>query len=81
VRKDALLFAALIVAFGLLVTAHLCIVAGLARRPPRWRSLAAFFLAPLAPYWALRDRMYVRGVVWIVAAVTYAAALTFAQAS
>ena len=49
----------LIVAFALLVTAHVAITYGLAWRPPRWRAAAAFVIAPLAPYWAWRERMKV----------------------
>jgi hypothetical protein len=68
---DVAVVGALVVTFAVLVTAHLCIVAGLFYRAPRWRSVVALFVGPLAPYWALRNRMYVRGVAWLVAAVCY----------
>jgi hypothetical protein len=57
--------------FATVVTAHLAIVYGLAQRPPRWRALAAFALAPLAPFWALRERMFVRGGAWLLGALLY----------
>jgi hypothetical protein len=71
---DIAIVAMLVVAFGVLVTAHLFIVVALCRRAPRWRSLAAFFVLPLAPYWAFRDRMYFSAAAWLIAAVTYAIA-------
>jgi hypothetical protein len=72
--RDSAELAAMAFAFALLATAHLAIVAGLLRQPPRWRSVAALVIAPLAPYWAIRDRMYVRAVAWLVGAVAYAIA-------
>ncbi len=71
---DIATFAVLVVAFAVLVTAHVTIVVGLFRRTPRWRSIVALVVAPLAPYWAIRDRMYVRGAAWLVGAVAYAVA-------
>lgn len=71
---DVAVLVGLIASFALLVTAHLAIVFGLAMRTPRWRALVAFFVAPLAPYWALRDRMRVRAALWILAALGYAVA-------
>jgi hypothetical protein len=71
---DIVQVTAVVVTFAVLFTAHVCIVAGLVRRTPRWRSPVALVVAPLAPYWAFRDRMYVRGTAWVVAAVAYAIA-------
>lgn len=71
---DVAVFAAVVVTFAILLTTHLCIVVGLFRRREKWRSIAALFFLPLAPYWAIRDRMYVRGAAWLIAAVTYAVA-------
>ncbi|MBC7051985.1 hypothetical protein G6O46_23535, partial [Salmonella enterica subsp. enterica serovar Enteritidis] len=50
--KDLIVVGTLVVSFALFVTAHVAITYGLAFRPPRWRALAALFVAPLAPYWA-----------------------------
>jgi hypothetical protein len=75
---DIAIVATLVVAFGVLVTAHIFIVVALSRRAPRWRSAAAFFVLPLAPYWALRDRMYLPAATWLIAAVTYAIARVLA---
>ena len=70
--KDELLFGALVVAFALLVTAHVAIVAALAGRKPAWRSLVAFVAAPLAPFWAFRSGMHARGALWVASAIAYA---------
>jgi hypothetical protein len=71
---DVAVFGTVVVAFALLVTAHLAIVVGLGRRPPRSRSVVALIVPPLAPYWALREGMSVRGGLWLAAALTYAVA-------
>jgi hypothetical protein len=71
---DIAIFGSIVVTFAVLLTAHLCIVVGLFLRQEKWRSIAALFLLPLAPYWALRDRMYVRGAAWLIAAITYSVA-------
>lgn len=76
--KDWLLIFGLEVAFATLVTVHVAIVFGLAQREPRWRAVAAFFVPPLAPYWALRGGMGVRGVVWIGSVILYTALLLLA---
>jgi sugar phosphate permease len=66
---------ALIASFAALLTAHVSIVATLLRREPRWRGLVALPVAPLAMYWALRERMYVRGVLWLLGFTVYVSAL------
>jgi hypothetical protein len=73
--KDILLLSVTVFAFALLVTVHCTIVFGLFRLSPRWRALAALFVVPLAPYWALRERMGVRAWIWLVSALFYAAAM------
>jgi hypothetical protein len=77
-KTDAVVFGALVLSFALLVTAHLGIAVGLATRPRRWRSFVALVIAPLAPYFALRDGMYVRGAVWIVAGAAHLVVLAVA---
>jgi hypothetical protein len=72
--SDAALVIALVATSALLVTAHLCIAAGLVRRRPRWRALAALIVVPLAPWFAARERMWLRVGVWGVGALGYAAA-------
>jgi len=69
--RDAAIFAAMILAFATAVTAHVGIVAGLAMRTPRWRAPVALFVAPLAPYWALRNGMRLRAALWVAALLTY----------
>jgi hypothetical protein len=71
---DLVALVAVVSAFALLATAHVTILVGLARRAPRWRALVALVVVPLAPYWALRDRMRVRAVTWLVGAIGYVVA-------
>ena len=73
--RDGILVGGLVIAFATLVTVHVAIVLGLAWRDPRWRALAAFFVPPLAPYWALRSGMVLRGAIWIGSVVLYASLL------
>ncbi len=59
--------------FALAVTMHVAIAVGLAHRSPGWHGPVAFVVAPLAPYWALRSHMPVRGATWLLAVFGYAA--------
>jgi hypothetical protein len=70
--------AVLVVAFATLVTVHVTLAIGLARRVPRWRGAVALVVVPLAPWWGWRERMRVRGFVWVVAAVLYGVSLGLA---
>jgi hypothetical protein len=67
----------LIGSFAALLTTHVAIIASLLRRTPRWRGLIALLppLAPLAVYWALRERMYLRGAIWVLGLLLYLCAL------
>lgn len=76
--RDSIVVVALLLAFALLVTAHVAITYGLARRHPRWRALVAFVVAPLAPYWAWREQMNVRAWIWTGALALYVAATVLA---
>ena len=78
--KDMVVIGVLIVAFAVMVTAHVAITVGLARRKPHWRAPVAFLLPPLAPYWAWRGKMKVRAGVWAGALVLYAVAIVMARA-
>ena len=62
---------ALLLAFALLLTAHVDLVWGLAWRRPWWRALVALPVAPLAPYWGARAGMHVRAAVWTASAIAY----------
>ena len=73
--KDLLLVAAVAVGFAWVVTAHVAITFGLARKKPRWRALVAFAVAPLAPYWAWREQMKKRVWLWLVGVAVYVLAL------
>lgn len=76
--KDEIVIAALLSSFASLVAMHVAIVAGLASKSPRWRAAVALVVAPLAPYWAIREGMRVRGAFWLLGAVVYAIAFQLA---
>ena len=69
--RDTVLVGAMVGAFAALVTVHVLIVVGLLRKRPRVPALIALVAAPLAPALALRERMNVRAVAWVVFAVAY----------
>ncbi|MDB4945139.1 MAG: hypothetical protein JWP97_4673 [Labilithrix sp.] len=69
--KDLVVVIGLVLASAVLVTAHVAIVYGLAFRLPRWRALVAFFVAPLAPFWAFQEKMRIRAFLWVGALVIY----------
>jgi len=77
--KDMILVGAVVLAFALLVTAHLAIIVGLVAKTPRWRALAALVFAPLAPYWAWREHMRVRAGLWAAGLVIYVIALVLSS--
>ena len=56
---------------GLLLTAHVVIVAGLITRSPRWPALVALVAPPVAPILAHRAGLHVRAYVWAFAAIAY----------
>jgi hypothetical protein len=72
--RDVVVVALVLVAFAALVTAHVSIAVGLATRPPRWRALVAFVVAPLAPYYGFRARMPIRSAAWIGTLLVYVVA-------
>jgi hypothetical protein len=74
-----ILVGVVVLAFALLVTAHLAIAVGLVAKQPRWRALVALVVAPLAPYWAWREHMRVRAGIWAVGLVLYVVALIAAS--
>ncbi len=71
-RGDEVIVAALVLAFAVLVTAHVTLVVGLATRQPWWRAPVALFVAPLAPYWGYQAGLRRRAITWAAAAVGYA---------
>lgn len=77
--SDAAVLVFAVLTFAVLVTAHVTLVFGLARREPRWRAAVAFFVPPLAPYWGLGERMRVRSIIWCVAFALYVIARVVAH--
>jgi hypothetical protein len=77
---DWILVLSLASAFAVTVTAHVAIVASLARRTPRWRAPLALLIPVLAPIWAFAEGMRVRATLWCAGLLVYAAALAVALA-
>lgn len=77
--KDIIVPALLVVAFAWLITVHVTIAFGLAKKPPRWRALVALLVPVVAPYWAWREHMRVRAGMWIGGVVLYLVALLLAS--
>jgi hypothetical protein len=75
---DFVVVGVLVFAFAWLVTMHVAIAVGLARRPPRWRALVGLVVVPFAPYWAWHEQMRTRAILWSAAALVYVLALTLA---
>jgi hypothetical protein len=76
--RDAVVTVTLVLAFALLVTAHVTLLVGLAGRAPRWRALVALIVPPLAPYWGWRP-LRIRSVAWLAGALMYGVLLLVAQ--
>jgi hypothetical protein len=68
-----LLGGALVLCFAEWLTLHFALVRELFRVRPRWRALACLLppLAPLAPYWALKQGMSRWAAAWLLSAGTY----------
>jgi hypothetical protein len=58
-----------LVAFAL---AHVALVAGLARRAPLWRAIAALVAPPLAPWWGWEVGMHKWAIAWGASLALYA---------
>ena len=71
---DAFLVIVIVTSFALLVTAHVALAAGLLARKPWLRALLAFFVPPAAPYFGIRERMWVRSIVWMLSLAVYVGA-------
>jgi len=77
--QDEIVVAMFVLSFALWVTSHLAIMVGLLARPPRLRAPVALVVAPLAPYWAVRERMLARAIAWVVGGVAYGMAWLLAS--
>lgn len=73
--KDIATIATLVLAFATWVTVHVAISARLLlRAEPRWRGVAALFMPPLAPLWAIRQGWRRPAGVWLGSLSLYVAA-------
>ena len=78
--SDRLALGPLVISFAGLLTTHVALTVGLARRTPRWRAIAAFLCPPLAPSWDWQERMRVRAILWTAAALLYGTMLVVSSA-
>jgi|HubBroStandDraft_5_1064220.scaffolds.fasta_scaffold1796945_1 hypothetical protein len=69
--KDVAVLAVLVTSFAGLIASHVTSVVGLAYRRPRHRATIALLVPVLAPYWAAKERMFVRAVVWGLSLALY----------
>ena len=76
---DVLLVLAPSLSLALLVTAHVALVAALARRAPRWRAAVALVVPPLAVVWGNQEKFRKWCAVWLAALVLYVVTLAFAS--
>jgi len=76
---DVLLVLAPSFALALLVTAHVALVASLARRAPRWRAAVALVVPPLAVVWGNHEKFRKWCAVWLAALALYVVTLAFAS--
>ena len=72
--RDLVITAGLSLGLAALVTAYLSTAYGLLWRPPRWRAAVALLVPVLCPFWAWREKMHVRAVLFVLAAVGYGVA-------
>jgi hypothetical protein len=77
--KDTVVVATLILAFAFVVTMHVVIAFGLAKRAPRWRALVGFVIPPVAPYWAWKEHMRLRASLWAFGVTVYVVMLVLAS--
>jgi hypothetical protein len=71
---DAFLVIVIVTSFALLVTSHVALAAGLLGRKPRLRGLVALLVPPVAPYLGIRERMWLRSIVWMLSLAAYVGA-------
>ena len=76
--SDVLLVIVVAAAFALMMTAQVAILAGMVRRKQWWRALSGLLMPPLSLYWAHREGMRVRGIVWLAASIVYVAMVALA---
>ena len=71
--SDFELVLVLVASCAMFVTAHVTIALGLLWRPRRWRAPVAIVAIPMAVYWAIREKMWIRAGAWVTAAAAYGA--------
>ncbi len=77
--RDIVITAGVSVCPAALLVSYLGIVYGLLWRPPRWRAVVALVVPVLAPFWAWREKMYVRAALFVLSAIGYAVFFTLAR--
>jgi hypothetical protein len=75
---DLALLIVLVITAGVILSTHVSLSVGLARRGPWHRGLVAFLIPPLAPFWGYSGKLHTRSLVWIIAVTVHLACLTAA---
>ena len=76
--RDIVVVTLLLVSFAFVVTVHVAIALGLAKRR-RWQALVALVLPPVAPYLAWREHMRKRAILWALGVLSYGVMLLLAS--
>lgn len=64
--------ALIVLTFAAFCTAHVATAWTLGARGPWWRGLVSFVVLPLAPYWAVRERLRGLAGLWVASLLAYA---------
>ena len=75
---DLALIITLVVSAGVLLSTHVSLSVGLARKGPWQRGLIAFVVPPLVPFWGYHGKLHTRSLIWIIAVTIHIACLTAA---
>jgi hypothetical protein len=72
--RDEVVVALVVVTFAALLTVHVTLVYGIAKRASLGRAFVALVVPPLAPVWAVRRGMQARAGAWLLLLVLYVVA-------
>ena len=77
--RDAVEVATIVLAFAFGLTLHVALAWGLGRVDSRRHAVLALVFPPLAPFYGLRARLFLRAGAWLCAWVVYLALLLHAR--
>jgi hypothetical protein len=76
---EILVLTLLVASFAALVTVHVSLSFGLFTRGPWWYGLIALAVPPAAVYLGWREKLRIRSLLWVAAALVYVAARVVAE--